>query len=182
MIWYYVDITKFTDKPTGQINPSKLPILLLILKRHFFSLQRHWKNVWNLLKVQFTSCAQRVKKHHYKHIIRGEGGGQKHHCKHIQRKLFQRSYEIVFYALVLWGHYFIQYGFIQVCTFYLFFWKTSFLSFCAYCDYCLFWIRCTTLHKLLQHLYGVRKIAPGQGQGLVCRCVRCFYSRLSILT
>ena len=24
------------------------------------------------------------------------------------------------------GHYFIQYGFIQVCTFYLFFWKTSF--------------------------------------------------------
>ena len=33
---------------------------------------------------------------------------------------------MVFSALFLRGHYFIQYGFIQVCTFYLFFWKTSF--------------------------------------------------------
>ena len=33
------------------------------------------------------------------------------------------------YALFLCGHYLIQYRFIQVCIFYLFFWKTSFFAF-----------------------------------------------------
>ena len=38
-----------------------------------------------------------------------------------------KSYEIVFYALFLCGHYFIHYGFMQVYILQLFFWKTSFL-------------------------------------------------------
>ena len=40
-----------------------------------------------------------------------------------------RNYEIVFYASFVRIHYFVQYGFIEVCIFYLFFQKTSFLSF-----------------------------------------------------
>ena len=35
----------------------------------------------------------------------------------------------LFYALFLCGHYFIQNGFIRVCIFYLFFWRTVFFSF-----------------------------------------------------
>ena len=35
-------------------------------------------------------------------------------------------------------HYFVQYGFLKVCIFYRFLWKTSFLSFCAFCVFCLF--------------------------------------------
>ena len=37
------------------------------------------------------------------------------------------------HVLLMCGHYFVQYGFIQVCIFYSFFWKTSFLSFCQFC-------------------------------------------------
>ena len=52
-----------------------------------------------------------------------------------------RSYEIVFYALFVCRHYFVQYGFIQVCIFYLFFWKTSFLSSSAFCVFLPFLCR-----------------------------------------
>ena len=38
----------------------------------------------------------------------------------------ERSYEFLFYALFFFSHYFVQYGLIQVCIFYLFFWKTRF--------------------------------------------------------
>ena len=61
------------------------------------------------------------------------------------------SHEIAFYALFFHGHFFVPYGFIQVCIFYLFFWKTSFLSSCAFCVFCLSWIR-PNLNQLLQHL------------------------------
>ena len=33
------------------------------------------------------------------------------------------------------GNYFFQYGFMQVCIFYLFIYKTIFLSFCVFCVY-----------------------------------------------
>ena len=42
--------------------------------------------------------------------------------------LGQRGYEIVFYVSFVCGHYFVQYRFMQVCIFYLFFWKPRFLS------------------------------------------------------
>ena len=42
--------------------------------------------------------------------------------------LRQRSYEILFYVSFVCGHYFLQYKFMQVCIFYLFFWKPRFLS------------------------------------------------------
>ena len=38
----------------------------------------------------------------------------------------ERSYEFLFYALFFFSHCFVQYGFIQVSIFYLFFWKTRF--------------------------------------------------------
>ena len=50
-------------------------------------------------------------------------------------KAHYRSQKIVFYALFLCGHYFIQYGFIQVCIFYLFFGKTIFFVFTACSDF-----------------------------------------------
>ena len=40
--------------------------------------------------------------------------------------------EIVFYTLFVFGHYFVQYGLVQVCIFYWFLWKTTFLSVCAF--------------------------------------------------
>ena len=44
--------------------------------------------------------------------------------------MYQRSYEIVFRALFVCGHDFVQFAFMQVCIFYRFFWRTSFLSSC----------------------------------------------------
>ena len=44
-------------------------------------------------------------------------------------KMRYRSYETVFHALFVCGHYFAHYGFIQVCIFYQFFWKTIFVRF-----------------------------------------------------
>ena len=46
-----------------------------------------------------------------------------------------RSYEMVFHALFVCGHYFVQYWFIEACIFYRFFWESSFLFF-----FMLFWI------------------------------------------
>ena len=44
----------------------------------------------------------------------------------------QMSYEIVYRALFLCGHCFVQYGYTQFCIFHQFFWETSFLFFCAF--------------------------------------------------
>ena len=49
------------------------------------------------------------------------------------KEMIVMSYEIVLPALFVCGHYFVQHGSVQVCTFYLFFWKTSFSSSCAFC-------------------------------------------------
>ena len=47
------------------------------------------------------------------------------------------------------GHYFIQYGYIQVFIFYRFFWKASFLSSCAFRVFYLFCVEFdVNLHKL----------------------------------
>ena len=40
-----------------------------------------------------------------------------------------------------------QYGFIKVCIFYLFFWKTRFSSFCVFYVFSLFWTQCQ-LYKI----------------------------------
>ena len=48
------------------------------------------------------------------------------------------SYEIVFYALFVCGHYCLQIDFIEVCIFYSICCKTSFSSFCDFCVFCLF--------------------------------------------
>ena len=45
------------------------------------------------------------------------------------KKNSSSGYKTVFYTFVC-GRYFVQYEFRQVCIFYLFFWKTSPLSFC----------------------------------------------------
>ena len=58
-------------------------------------------------------------------------------------RLFQKSYEIVFYALFVYSHYFVQYEFMQVSIFYICFWKTSFLSFCSFC---VFYLLCVEVN------------------------------------
>ena len=50
--------------------------------------------------------------------------------------MFSRSYKIVFYALFLHGHYFVEYGLMLVCIFYNFFLKTSFSTFSTFCVFC----------------------------------------------
>ena len=50
--------------------------------------------------------------------------------------MFSRSYKIVFYALFLRGHYFVEYELMLVCIFYNFFLKTSFSTFSAFCVFC----------------------------------------------
>ena len=57
---------------------------------------------------------------------------------HWNVSIVSRSYEIVLHALFVCDHYFFQYGFIQVCIFYRFFWKTSILPFGTFCIFCLF--------------------------------------------
>ena len=49
--------------------------------------------------------------------------------KNLEFKNTLKELRNFFYAPVLRGHYFIEYKFIQVCIFYLFFWKTSFYVF-----------------------------------------------------
>ena len=44
-------------------------------------------------------------------------------------------YEIVFYALVTFGHYFVQYGFILIYLFYLFSWETSLVTFLCFLSF-----------------------------------------------
>ena len=39
---------------------------------------------------------------------------------------------MVFHALFVCGHYFVQYWFIEVCIFYRSFWESSFLFFYAF--------------------------------------------------
>ena len=54
----------------------------------------------------------------------------------------KRSYDFIirFYALLVCGHYFLQNGFMQILIFHLYFWKTSFLSFCDFYVFCLFYV------------------------------------------
>ena len=48
-------------------------------------------------------------------------------------EIWKLQTEIVLYTLPVCGHYFVQYGFICVCIFYLIFWKASFSSLCVFC-------------------------------------------------
>ena len=64
----------------------------------------------------------------------------------------RRKWEIGFHALFLCGLYFVQYGFIQVCIFYRFFWKTGFfivLHFLCFLPVlCWMWLNLNKLYNI----------------------------------
>ena len=78
------------------------------------------------------------------------------------KKFNLRSYAIVFYELFACGHYFLQWGFIQVCMFYLYFSKNQVfvftcLSFCALAFHEMFWIQ-YHLKRFKGALSGLRRL------------------------
>ena len=56
------------------------------------------------------------------------------------------------YILFACGHYFVQYGFIYVCIFHLFFWKTRLSSFSIFSAFCLFYVL-NSIWSIIQVLF-----------------------------
>ena len=65
------------------------------------------------------------------------------------------SFKIVFGAFFVRGYYFVPYGIMQVYTFCLFLWKTSFLYLCVFCVFCLFCVEFDVIFINFVYLYNL---------------------------